>query len=295
MNKLVCVLILFLVSCTPGTRYSLSGANDALVPTPSDDDLSNAIRISAEVPDKSGSTVYSIAHLIYTPADKQTADPIPDERPYAAWLYGAADFKYRKTETVQDTFGISIGIVGPHAQGEWVQNNFHDLIGDKRALGWDNQIGTEVGIILKLDRAYAVPLTKHFDLINNVGAHLGNIFTQAYAGTILRAGYNLPDFFNSPDPIFPRLPRERDNPMLSIYGFGGITGRAVLRNIFLDGNTFRDSQSVNKYPATAEGRLGFAVEYGLYRFSYCYFLALREYKEEDHLNPFGEISFSIGW
>ena len=44
-----------------------------------------------------------------------------------------------------------------------------------------------------------------------------------------------------------------------IYGFVGAQGRAVARNIFLDGNSFRSSPSVDKEPLVADLQAGVSL------------------------------------
>src|SRR5207249_3665763 len=84
-------------------------------------------------------------------------------------------------------------------------------------------------------------------LIPSFGANLGNIDTSANLGTTLRIGHNIPDEFG-----------QRIAPAWGWYLFGGITGHAVLRNEFLDGNLISHSHSVSKEPAFVEGRIGLA-------------------------------------
>ena len=47
----------------------------------------------------------SVGQLLYTPADIKSRDLIPDDRPYAGWLYGSAAF-HSKTFFRLDTFEI---------------------------------------------------------------------------------------------------------------------------------------------------------------------------------------------
>lgn len=290
------LLTLFLVSCTPGARYTLHEDNDYFKPTKNNDrNFSQGVRVARELPDETGSTVLFAGQNFYTPGKKYLVEAQPEDRPYAAYLYVGADYKYVRSETSIDVLGITVGIVGPHAYGEETQNGVHRFLDQRTAKGWDNQLEDELGIILKAERQYSVPLHSSFDLINTIGGHLGNVFTQAYAGTLFRYGYNLPSFFLSPGIIFPRLPGDSDTPKWSYYLYGGPYGRAVAQNIFLDGNTFRDSQSVDKENFVAEGRLGFAVERNLYRFAYTYVIQTKEFENEEIGNDWGEITLSLGW
>ncbi|WP_460994321.1 lipid A-modifier LpxR family protein, partial [Staphylococcus aureus] len=52
------------------------------------------------------------------------------------------------------------------------------------------------------------------------------------------------------------------------YLFAGVDARAVARNIFLDGNTFKDSPSVDKFPLVADANAGLALTYDQLRISY---------------------------
>jgi len=293
--KKLLLLALLLTSCAPGVRYSLHENNDIFKPTENGDrDFSQGVRVAVEVPDSSGSTAYFIGQNFYTPDHKQLTELQPNDRPYSGYLYAGADFKYRKSPTLQNVFGITGGIVGPHSYAEQTQNTVHSWLGQQTAKGWDNQIGDEIGIILKAEQNEAHFLSEHFDWLTTLGAHAGNVFTQGYAGINFRAGYNLPDPFSSPGIVYPRGQYE-EKRRLAYYLYGGPWLRAVAHNIFLDGNTFRDSHSVDKYPLVVEGRLGFAVEYGLYRFAYTYVFPTKEVHGAPAATDFGEITLSVGW
>lgn len=66
---------------------------------------------------------------------------------------------------------------------------------------------------------------------------------------MLRLGQRLPLDYGPPR-IQPSLPGSGffvpPQDRFGWYLFAGVEGRAVARNIFLDGNTFRDSRSVDK-------------------------------------------------
>lgn len=295
-RKFLWVLI-FLISCTPGTKFTLHEANDIFKLSKNNDrNFSQGAKFALEVPDETGSTSYFVGNNFYTPGNKQLATPQPDDRPYAGYTYGGADWKYRRTATVQEVIGATIGMVGPHSYSEQFQNQVHRWLDQNPARGWDNQLEDEVGIILKAERSNNFILQAgNFDLTTTYGGHLGNVFTQGYGGANFRYGRNLPDPFLSPGVIFPRLPDSDELSDWSYYLHGGPFVRAVAQNIFLDGNTFVDSLSVDKKPFVFEGRLGFAVEYSRYRFSYTYFYVTDEFKEQTVPNDFGEITISYGW
>jgi len=96
------------------------------------------------------------------------------------------------------------------------------------------------------------------DVLPHFGGALGNVFTYGAAGVTLRIGSGLEDDFGPPR-IRPSLPGSAyflPGKGFNWYLFAGLEGRAVLYNIFLDGNTFTDSHSVDKSLSWAISRQG---------------------------------------
>jgi hypothetical protein len=69
----------------------------------------------------------------------------------------------------------------------------------------------------------------------------------------------------------------------------------VLHNIFLDGNTFKDSPSVDKENFVADLMAGLAISYGRYRFSYSYVYRTKEYKTQIDPQVFGSIQLAVSF
>src|SRR3546814_17784538 len=98
------------------------------------------------------------------------------------------------------------------------------------------------------------------DVTPHLGAALGNVYTYGAGGLTLRFGEDLPDDYGPPR-IRPALPGSdyfRPTDDFGWYFFAGAEGRIVARNIFLDGNTFKDSHSVDKRPLVADLQAGLA-------------------------------------
>ncbi|MEI6203153.1 MAG: lipid A deacylase LpxR family protein, partial [Enhydrobacter sp.] len=114
-----------------------------------------------------------IGQNIYTPQNTDISQPIFNDRPYAAWLYASValqqtykrnDAKTGRDEPVrQDTLQLDFGVVGPAAGGEFVQNNFHKLIGVSQANGWANQLYNEPTIGLTFERRWRTGHNVLFD------------------------------------------------------------------------------------------------------------------------------------
>ena len=76
------------------------------------------------------------------------------------------------------------------------------------------------------------------------------------------------------------------------YLFAGLEGRAVLQNIFLDGNTFSDSHSVNKKLFVGDLQAGLTAQWARFQFSYTQIFRTREFEGQGSADIFGALSLS---
>src|ERR1051325_1597201 len=90
---------------------------------------------------------------------------------------------------------LGLGFVGPGALGEQVQNTFHQFIAAETAKGWGSQLQTEIGAVLSYERKLRLPVLGDnsfgLDIVPQAGATVGNIFTYADIGGLLRIGKGL--------------------------------------------------------------------------------------------------------
>ncbi|HEY4251564.1 MAG TPA: lipid A deacylase LpxR family protein [Roseomonas sp.] len=242
----------------------------------------------------------ALGQSIYTPQDTQRRDPDPRDRPYAGFLYGTVSLA-RDAGDSFTVFELQAGLVGPGALGEQVQNNFHDLIGDSTSRGWNYQLKDEFVFGAVLDRTWRVPLTQFLgvqtELLPSATLSAGTITTYAAAGAMLRIGQGLEADYGPPR-IRPSLsgsaffqPRTRD---FGWYLFGGVEGRAVARDIFLDGNTWRDSRSVSHRPFVGDMQIGAAVMWNGVRISYTQVWRSEEfYGQRGGVQQFGSVNVTF--
>ncbi|MFH1497370.1 MAG: lipid A deacylase LpxR family protein [Verrucomicrobiota bacterium] len=245
----------------------------------------------------------SIGQNIYTPENTQLTTAQPADRPYAAWLYGSVMFQsYRpagedRALATLDTWELQLGVVGPWALGEQVQNGFHRIINVDTAKGWDHQIDNEPGLNLVYERKWRLETAGArtgwgADLIPHAGFSLGNVFTYANAGGAVRFGYKLPaDFGTSlirPTGDSNAGRRER----FGVWLFGSVDGRAVARDLTLDGNTFEDSPSIDKNPFVADLVGGIALGTRRWQLTYAQALRTKEFDGQRDNQVFGSLSLS---
>jgi len=244
----------------------------------------------------------SIGQNIYTPKDLSRASLIEDDRPYAGWTYFGIGL-HSKNECRLDSMEIQLGMVGPASFAEQTQKFVHN----QDLNGWDNQIKNEPGIALVYERKgrylYSGDVGEFgFDLIPHLGGALGNVYTYANAGMEARLGWNIPRDFGtslirpSGDSNSPLNSQENNvsrDQGFGLYVFATSDGRAVLRDIFLDGNTFTDSHSVDKKHFVAD--LGLGIGLSIHRLKLCYTHVLRtkEFTGQEDNKVFGSLILSF--
>jgi lipid A 3-O-deacylase len=86
--------------------------------------------------------------------------------------------------------------------------------------------------------------------------------------------------------------QRKTDSRLGVHLFTAVDGRLVARDVFLDGNTFRNSQSVDKELFVADIMAGVALEYGKFKASYSYVLRTKQFKTQQNEQIFGTISLS---
>lgn len=246
---------------------------------------------------------YAVGQKIFTPEDTESRNLILNDRPYAGWLYGSANLMSRYVDQpnlqVGNILGITVGIVGPSSQGDSIQKGFHDLIGVDKPNGWDNQLEDEPGVLLTYTRRWQyfhnLGSGVAFETAPHLVGALGNIYTYAGGGMMFRLGKGLRNDIAPPNirPGFPGVPFVRPSDRVNWYFFAGMEGRAMARNIFLDGNTFKDSHSVDKKTFVADAQFGFAIHYQNIRFALSNVWRSREFEEQDDNVQFGAINLSF--
>ena len=79
------------------------------------------------------------------------------------------------------------------------------------------------------------------------------------------------------------------------YVFGGVGGHVVGRDIFLDGNTWRDSRSVDKRTFVADFEVGAAVFWQNVRLSYTQIWRTKEFDGQRENFTFGSVSLAFSF
>ncbi|MFT5660439.1 MAG: lipid A 3-O-deacylase [Sulfurimonas sp.] len=215
---------------------------------------------------------FSIANQIYTPTNTFTTDLQPNDRPYAGWTYLESGF-HKTTKTQLRSLSLKVGTIGPASYSEEIQTNFHKIFGMDPVNGWEHQLNNELGINLKYTQKWKYHQKNLDDLeasfIPFTSAELGNIAINTSAGFSARIGYNIPKDYglssinigNDPGiPVYGEYNNMRTHPWSFSINFTA-AGTVVVRDIFLDGNTFSDSHSMDKETFIGYYGAGFTIRY----------------------------------
>ena len=242
---------------------------------------------------------YAFGQAMFTANDITQVEPPPGEPLYAGWLYGSAALSAWSGRRA-DQLTLTLGVVGPAALGEQAQKFVHKITGSEDPRGWDTQLENEPGLVITYQRSWRgeaveLPSGNRFDFTPHAGGALGNVYTYANAGFTLRYGRRLPRD-EGPLRVQPGLPGAglyAAGDDFGWYLFAGVDGRAVARNLFLDGNTFEDSRSVDKNPLVADLQIGVAFTWRGARLSYAQVLRTREYEGQPDPTDFGAFTLSL--
>ncbi len=206
-----------------------------------------------------------------------------------------------------DSLELQLGIVGRHSYAQDLQEAFHEWTRSTVPRGWEHQLHDEPIVNVYAERKWKILKLQDqngrgIDCIPHAGLALGNAYTAVNLGGQLRLGWNLPNDFgvhlirpgsdasapmDDTDPRFFKPWRR-----FGLHGFAGVDGKAIARNILLDGNTFRDSHSVDKEPFVADFMGGVVVILHRFKIAYTYVHRTREFKTQKGEQRFGSISIS---
>lgn len=248
------------------------------------------------------SIYYTLGQNLYTP--KAITSPVQDprDRPWAAFLYGAAGLT-TITQNHVDEAEVTLGVVGPAALGRPAQSFIHKYVSNSPTpRGWGLQLKNEPGLMLAWERRWPgrfsfQPFGLYAGAEPHFGVTVGNVYTYTNAGLSLRLCPWSGRFQDDPIRVRPAMPGTGafivPEGQFSWYLFGGVEGRAIARNIFLDGNTFADSYSVRKVPFVADANVGLALTYGKVRMSYALIYRTNEFTTQTGGNVFGTVSLGM--
>jgi len=242
---------------------------------------------------KTSLQAHSIGQTMVTPQDITIVDPPLNEIPYSgALLYS---YTYIAIEEAHaDSVATTIGIVGPSSGAEASQKWIHDRIGSDEPLGWDTQLKDEPVFQLsraRIWRSWSSPNDRK-DLLVLGDAGLGTLSSYVASAMLVRYGSNLSRTFATP-----LLINNRSTNPAAIEGawylYAGARFDYTFNQIFTDGNTFRDSRSIDYDQSQIGLTMGLAYSWKNVSLTFALFESNISDSTVRELTRFGTLS--IGW
>ncbi len=253
-----------------------------------------------------GNFGFVVGQDMFTPENILDPRPIPSDRPYAGWLYAGLVYQRRDEFSPHfaalESFEINLGLVGPDSQADEAQILIHRWrFPEDIPQGWKNQIHDEPGAVLKYARLWRYSLNdttaRYFDVIPRAGVELGNVAIFGAAGVTARLGINLPQDFGIQiidSPASPNGGMNHLTPWFACYTFAGVDARYVIRDITLDGNSFRSSPHIEKLNFVNDLSWGIAVNITPYvELSWAQITRSKQFVGQIQKDVFGSINFKV--
>jgi lipid A 3-O-deacylase len=242
---------------------------------------------------------FNLSQQIFTPADTASTNPPSNDRPYAGVLLGTFALQ-RDVPDSRSTLSLGLGVVGPWALGEQVQNGFHDVIGQGHTNGWHAQLHNEPAVQLTSARTWRLPTGTlgglETDALPDLAVGLGNVRIYAQTGAVFRIGEGLDSDYGVARVAYGPSGGDTFTPTrpFAWYVFAGADGQAVAHDITLDGNSFRDSPNVKLQPFVGEFEAGLAVMAFGARLTYTHVLQTQDFKnQKGGLHQLGSLALSV--
>jgi lipid A 3-O-deacylase len=190
---------------------------------------------------------------IYNPRRDAGERPLSETRPNAGWLYlgQALDrASFRRLDRAE----VTVGVTGRPSMAATVQQIAHGMAPSfNRPIDWSTQLAFEPGLIVRLSTSRLARASSgaiEAELVPSASVAAGNVLTEATAGLRIRAGAGLPH---------PWRPEGPARSFIAVHA--AVNARGVVRDLFLDGNSFRRGPRVGHEPLVVEREAGITMHW----------------------------------
>lgn len=228
----------------------------------------------------------TLSQEMYTPEDITRKELIKNDRPYAGWTYMSLGFS-RGADDEIEVLVLDLGIIGENSMADITQREWHRIV-DAPKPYWEYQLDDELGLNIEYIRGRNFRVEDEsisYDISVYNASTLGNIRVGTKIGAEGRFGYNVP---RASDLVFQN---ENKNSLSAYIGFG-YSYEFVVRDIFLDGNTFSTSHSVEKKDFISRYGLSLNLAYGGFKFSYEYLKVSEQFLSQNGSHSEGILNLS---
>jgi len=203
--------------------------------------------------------LHNFGQLMITPIDINKRLPDVSDGLYAGVLFWQGSLLMADDEHA-DIASLLLGVVGPLSVAEQTQKMVHDITGSTEPQGWDTQLENELVFTFTRGRYWRLPVTQletqEMDWVGGLELDIGTFGTALDGSLYIRLGEGLAGSYAT----FSLVSHRQSNPMAfpsSYYFYAGVSTGYSFYNVIFDGNTYRDSRSLERDRFTNIATFGF--------------------------------------
>ena len=206
--------------------------------------------------------VYSFGQTLTTPYDISEVTPSDDTLPYSGLIHFSNTYVTAGPRYAERITTI-LGVVGPAALGEQTQKIVHKVTSSQEPMGWDTQLNNELVFQFSRGRTvrYWVSDSDKMDVLSISNISIGTIKSDIKTGVMFRYGEQLGSSYASV-----LLSNARTSNPIAVkkgwFVYVGVGLGYTFNQIFADGNTFRDSRSIDYNHNQNLATYGFSYTWG---------------------------------
>lgn len=225
----------------------------------------------------------------YTPEFERN-EKLEEIRPFAGTLTVALNLsEVNKNQLLR--YNFLLGVRGPSSGAQWVQDNFHELIGSPIFTGWENQLPDKFVFMGEVLFVQQIPVTPYFQVIPQGSLALGNYRTHAEPSLMFKFGKSLP--LN--ESMLFGMPLSKSRKSTELF----FTARFYGRGILSDSTLSDDRDLLNQLTDLSKARLqaGFELRINVrYRNIGLFFARQRHSRDSNFTgaHSFGTFGIIIG-
>lgn len=242
---------------------------------------------------------FRIGQQMYTPQFANSFFTEAIDRPYAGYLFA----KYSQLYFSEKNYGLKssfeLGLLGPDAMAQDLQNLIHNIYGFSPAEGWQYQIENTLGI--GIDFLFLKPFSKaerkRIDFTSTTSIKLGTIFSEIHTnlyGRINLLKTNLNNYSNTT--LFAsNLNKENNLQKNELFLFIKPQIGYALYNATIQGSLFNNNSPITFGINSFIYEIEFGLKYAIKRFDLSYSVIKYTKKTEaieENTNTYGSIQIA---
>lgn len=246
---------------------------------------------------------WQLSHEMYSPFKPVVPLKKDHDRPFASHLFGGFSVKNVFKDHKIFKFSLEIGVLGPAAFGEEIQDFIHSTFNLIEAQGWEYQIQNALSFSFNTSFIQRLFMNeaRYFDINWDSTIQLGTVYTEVNSGINLRVGLlPLQEIMNS-IAYKTQLNGDNTNHYSASESFFFIKPMFsyALYNATIQGSFLNKTSEVTQeiIPLIFKVELGVKFTLKNLNFGYSYNYNTNKSKELRYIdgNQFGKITFNYSW